>query len=123
MAKGKILLVEDDAIESMDITRTLKSFGYDVPYTASRGEEAVEIAKKTKRTVGEEKFSRLNIDGKKSIATDFFPLTFSASLQNPSQIRKNAKRGRLPPVTYSTQSTQYAFKKTAPKRGCFCLKN
>jgi PAS domain S-box-containing protein len=46
LAKGKILLVEDDAIESMDITRTLKSFGYDVPYTASRGEEAVEIAKK-----------------------------------------------------------------------------
>lgn len=46
MAKGKILLVEDDAIESMDIKRTLKSFGYEVPYTASRGEEAVETAKK-----------------------------------------------------------------------------
>lgn len=38
--------MEDDAIESMDIKSTLESFGYEVPYTASRGEEAVEKAKK-----------------------------------------------------------------------------
>lgn len=44
LAKEKILLVEDDAIESMDIKRTLESFGYEVPYIASRGDEAVEKA-------------------------------------------------------------------------------
>jgi len=38
--------VEDDAIEAMDIKRTLESFGYKVPFTASRGEEAVEKARK-----------------------------------------------------------------------------
>lgn len=36
-----ILLVEDESIESMDIKRTLESFGYKVPYVASRGDEAV----------------------------------------------------------------------------------
>jgi PAS domain S-box-containing protein len=46
VAKQKILLVEDDAIEAMDIKRTLESFGYKVPFTASRGEEAVEKARK-----------------------------------------------------------------------------
>ncbi len=46
MAKQRILLVEDDAIETMDIKRTLESFGYEVPCTASRGEEAVEKARK-----------------------------------------------------------------------------
>jgi CheY-like chemotaxis protein len=44
MAEVKILLVEDDAIEAMDIKRTLESFGYSVPHVASRGEEAVEKA-------------------------------------------------------------------------------
>ncbi len=44
LAKEKILLVEDDAIEAMDIKRTLESFGYEVPYIASRGDEAVEKA-------------------------------------------------------------------------------
>ena len=39
--------MEDDAIEAMDIKRTLESFGYEVPCTASRGEEAVEKARKT----------------------------------------------------------------------------
>ncbi len=46
MANYKILLVEDDAIEAMDIKRKLESFGYEVPYIASRGEEAVEKALK-----------------------------------------------------------------------------
>lgn len=41
MANVKILVVEDDAVEAMGITRTLESFGYQVPYVASRGEEAV----------------------------------------------------------------------------------
>jgi CheY-like chemotaxis protein len=41
LAREKILLVEDDGIEAMDIKRTLESFGYEVPYVASRGEEAI----------------------------------------------------------------------------------
>jgi PAS domain S-box-containing protein len=44
MADIKILLVEDESIEAMDIKRTLESFGYEVPYVASRGEEAVDKA-------------------------------------------------------------------------------
>ena len=40
----KILLVEDEAIDAMDIKCTLRSFGYDVPYIASSGEEAIEKA-------------------------------------------------------------------------------
>ncbi len=44
MASIKILLVEDESIEAMDIKRTLESFQYEVPYIASRGEEAVEKA-------------------------------------------------------------------------------
>ena len=44
MADVKILLVEDESIEAMDIKRTLESFGYKVPYIASSGEEAVEKA-------------------------------------------------------------------------------
>jgi PAS domain S-box-containing protein len=36
-----ILLVEDEAIEAMDIKNTLESFGYKVPYVASEGNEAV----------------------------------------------------------------------------------
>ncbi|EKQ50691.1 MAG: PAS domain S-box [Methanobacterium sp. Maddingley MBC34] len=44
MANKKILLVEDESIEAMDIKRTLESFGYEVPYIASSGEEAVEKA-------------------------------------------------------------------------------
>jgi PAS domain S-box-containing protein len=41
---SKILLVEDESIEAMDIKRTLESFGYQVPYVASSGEEAIEKA-------------------------------------------------------------------------------
>ena len=44
MANKQILLVEDESIEAMDIKRTLESFGYEVPYVASSGEEAVEKA-------------------------------------------------------------------------------
>lgn len=44
MADVKILLVEDESIEAMDIKRTLESFGYEVPYVASSGEDAIEKA-------------------------------------------------------------------------------
>jgi PAS domain S-box-containing protein len=44
MVNKKILLVEDDSLEGMDLKRTLESFGYTVPYVASNGEEAVEKA-------------------------------------------------------------------------------
>ena len=44
MADVNILLVEDESIEALDIKHTLESFGYEVPYIASRGEEAVEKA-------------------------------------------------------------------------------
>jgi PAS domain S-box-containing protein len=44
MVKKKILLVEDEGIEALDIKRSLNSFGYEVPYVASSGEEAVEKA-------------------------------------------------------------------------------
>lgn len=41
MADVNILLVEDDAVEALDLKRTLESYGYTVPYMASRCEEAV----------------------------------------------------------------------------------
>lgn len=44
MVREKILLVEDESIEAMDIKHTLESFGYEVPYVATSGEEAVEKA-------------------------------------------------------------------------------
>ncbi|WP_321421270.1 PAS domain S-box protein [uncultured Methanobacterium sp.] len=44
MVDEKILLVEDESIEAMDIKHTLESFGYEVPYIATSGEEAVEKA-------------------------------------------------------------------------------
>ncbi|MBI5460502.1 PAS domain S-box protein [Methanobacterium sp.] len=44
MVDVKILIVEDESIEAMDIKRALESFGYSVPYIASSGEEAVEKA-------------------------------------------------------------------------------
>lgn len=40
----KILLVEDERIEALDIKRTMESFGYQVPYVASSGQEAIEKA-------------------------------------------------------------------------------
>ena len=44
MADVKILLVEDESIEAMDIKRILESFGYNVPYIASNSDEAVKKA-------------------------------------------------------------------------------
>jgi PAS domain S-box-containing protein len=44
MSQFKILIVEDDAIESLDIRRRLESLGYEVPYVASRGHDAIEKA-------------------------------------------------------------------------------
>jgi len=44
MSPSRILVVEDDFIESMDIQRCLESFGYEVVGVASYGEEAVKMA-------------------------------------------------------------------------------
>jgi PAS domain S-box-containing protein len=44
MSDVKILLVEDESIEALDIKHTLESFGYEVPYVASTGKEAVDKA-------------------------------------------------------------------------------
>ncbi len=44
MVKVKILLVEDECIEAMDLEQILESFGYEVPSIASSGEEAVKKA-------------------------------------------------------------------------------
>ncbi len=41
MADVKILLVEDESIEAMEIIRTLEFFGYEIPCVASSAEEAV----------------------------------------------------------------------------------
>ena len=41
MSKSRILIIEDDAIEAMDIKINLESMGYEVPATASSGEEAL----------------------------------------------------------------------------------
>jgi PAS domain S-box-containing protein len=40
----KILLVEDDAVEALDIKRILRSFGYSIPHVASTGEDAIKKA-------------------------------------------------------------------------------
>ncbi|MBZ2165773.1 PAS domain S-box protein [Methanobacterium spitsbergense] len=44
MSKGKILIVEDESIEALDIKQALESFGYEVPNIATSGEDAVELA-------------------------------------------------------------------------------
>lgn len=41
MGDVKILLVEDESIEAMDIKRILESFGYEVPHVARSGNEAI----------------------------------------------------------------------------------
>ena len=41
MSTKKILLVEDEGMIALDLRRILENFGYEVPYIASRGEEAV----------------------------------------------------------------------------------
>jgi CheY-like chemotaxis protein len=44
MPTKKILLVEDEGMIVLDLRRILEKFGYDIPFVASRGEEAVKIA-------------------------------------------------------------------------------
>jgi PAS domain S-box-containing protein len=44
MGDIKILVVEDDSIEALDIKKTLESYGYSVPHVASRGEDAIRKA-------------------------------------------------------------------------------
>ncbi len=44
MSKIRILLVEDEGIEALDIKHELESFGYEVPYIASNGKLAIEKA-------------------------------------------------------------------------------
>ncbi|MGI6481899.1 MAG: hypothetical protein ACOX08_01310 [Methanobacterium sp.] len=41
MADIKIILVEDENIDAMDIKETLESFNYEVPYVASTGIDAI----------------------------------------------------------------------------------
>lgn len=45
MEQVKILLVEDETIDAMNIRRTLESFNYEIPYTANTGQEAVDKAR------------------------------------------------------------------------------
>ncbi|OPX57871.1 MAG: cyclic-di-GMP phosphodiesterase [Methanobacterium sp. PtaB.Bin024] len=44
MSDPNILIVEDERIEALDIKSALESFGYNVPYVASSGEEAIKKA-------------------------------------------------------------------------------
>ncbi len=44
MDKARILIVEDEAIVSMDLRHKLEAMGYSVPAEISSGEEAVEAA-------------------------------------------------------------------------------
>jgi PAS domain S-box-containing protein len=46
MVGKKILIVEDETIEALDIKKMLESFGYDVPSVVLSGETAVETVKK-----------------------------------------------------------------------------
>ncbi|MEJ8542963.1 response regulator [Methanothermobacter wolfeii] len=48
MSKARVMVVEDESIVAIDITQRLESLGYEVTATASTGEKAVEMAKKTK---------------------------------------------------------------------------
>ncbi|ADZ09667.1 signal transduction histidine kinase [Methanobacterium lacus] len=46
MSKIRILLVENEGIEAMDIKRELESMGYHVPYIAVNGKDAIKMAEK-----------------------------------------------------------------------------
>jgi PAS domain S-box-containing protein len=46
MKKAKILVVEDEAIIAKLLQSQLQRMGYDVPYTAANGEEAIDISQK-----------------------------------------------------------------------------
>ncbi len=45
MVPAKILVVEDEAIVARDIQQSLTRLGYDVPTTATSGEEAIRKTK------------------------------------------------------------------------------
>ena len=45
MSKVRIMVVEDEGIEAMDIKREIESYGFTVPYIAKNGKEAIEKAK------------------------------------------------------------------------------
>lgn len=47
MNAHRILVVEDEAITAMGIKSNLEKWGYEVPYVASSGEEALELVKKS----------------------------------------------------------------------------
>lgn len=51
MAGKKILIVEDETVEALDIKKMLESLGYDVPSVVLNGSTAVETAKKTDQTL------------------------------------------------------------------------
>ncbi|MBI5592842.1 MAG: response regulator [Deltaproteobacteria bacterium] len=51
MEKIRILIVEDEAISAMSITRALRLYGYTVCERASTGEEAIRIARREKPDV------------------------------------------------------------------------
>lgn len=44
VSKGRIVVVEDEAIVARDIQASLQSFGYDVPEIVNSGEEAIQAA-------------------------------------------------------------------------------
>jgi PAS domain S-box-containing protein len=46
MNKAKILLVEDEVIVAHELQLRLQQMGYDVPYTAGNGEDAIDISRK-----------------------------------------------------------------------------
>ncbi|MBI4596521.1 MAG: response regulator, partial [Candidatus Tectomicrobia bacterium] len=47
MSRAKILIVEDEGIEVLDLQHRLISLGYSAPDIASTGEEAVKMAEET----------------------------------------------------------------------------
>jgi CheY-like chemotaxis protein len=47
MGKATILVVEDEALTAKDLQLLLRRMGYDVPYTASTGEDAIKKARET----------------------------------------------------------------------------
>jgi len=48
MEKIQILIVEDETITAMDLQKTLRNFGYDVPSIVSSGEAAIQEARQNK---------------------------------------------------------------------------
>ena len=46
MKKTKVLVIEDEGIMALALIRKLEKFGYDIPFTISSGEEAIQMAEK-----------------------------------------------------------------------------